>query len=355
MSGNSGEGGLAMVMEAVKASYSDLALSIPLVLAGILITGTLYYVILVRPQLEKPKLTAWLAYLFPREHYTGRSARIDIWIWLLNGLIFIPLFEISVALFGLAMGVSVYDILLGLGGERLQIADSLLILAAVQFLGFWFGQGFGQYVGHLAMHKIPLFWALHRAHHSAESSNLFTFLRSHPVEHFINGATRVAGAAFGIGLALYVTGGQLLPNAIQAIFWFNILYVLIGFRSVDHLHIPVRYGPPLDVLLGSPIMHQLHHSAELQHRDKNMGGAGYLFDWMFGTLYIPKSGETWRWGLNDEELAERNPHNTVRAFFIEPITTMGLEWRRLFSPRRKDIDMPVRSSVKGPSVSDEPA
>jgi sterol desaturase/sphingolipid hydroxylase (fatty acid hydroxylase superfamily) len=179
------------------------------------------------------------------------------------------------------------------------------------------------------MHKVPVLWALHRAHHSAESANLFTFLRSHPLEHFVNGATRVMGTAAGIGLALYITGAKLLPETTAAIFWYNIIYVLIGFRSVDHLHIPVSYGRFFDVVLGSPIMHQVHHSAEPQHRDVNMAGAGYLFDWMFGTLYVPKKGETWRWGLNDAELGENNPHNNLRGFFVEPMITMYVEARKL--------------------------
>lgn len=69
-------------------------------------------------------------------------------------------------------------------------------------------------------------------------------------------------------------------------------------------------------------MHQVHHSAELRHRDVNMGGSGYLYDWLFGTAYIPERGETWRWGLNDDELGERNPHLTLSEFYVEPLRRM---------------------------------
>jgi hypothetical protein len=47
-----------------------------------------------------------LVYLFPADMYANASARIDINIWLLNGLVFIPLFEIAVILAGLAIGLS---------------------------------------------------------------------------------------------------------------------------------------------------------------------------------------------------------------------------------------------------------
>lgn len=316
---------LDQVVGAIAESYSALLLSVPLVLAGILLTGTAYYLLVVRPVVRSQGWRAWLEYLFPQANYTSQSAKVDVQVWLLNGLIFIPVFEACVILAGLVAGFGVGETLVGWFGPASAIALPLWLVAAIQFLGFWLGQGIGQYSGHLALHKVPVLWALHRAHHSAESANLFTFLRSHPLEHFVNGATRVAGTALGLGVAVYATGGLLAPETLATIFWYNIIYVLIGFRSVDHLHIPVSYGRVLDVLIGSPVMHQVHHSAELRHRDVNMAGAGYLFDWLFGTLYIPARGEQWRWGLNEDELGDSNPHPSLWAFFSEPLTGMRKE------------------------------
>jgi sterol desaturase/sphingolipid hydroxylase (fatty acid hydroxylase superfamily) len=316
---------------AARDAYIALAWSVPLVIAGILLTGTLFYYLVVRPHTPQRGLKAWLGYLFPRENYTSNSAIVDAKIWLLNGLLFIPVFEACVVLAGVLAGVSFVDLYSGAFGPPGSSVPQVWLAVLIQFLGVWLGQGIGQYSGHLAMHKVPFLWALHRAHHSAETANLFTFLRSHPLEHFANGTTRVIGTAAGLGLAVYLTGGRLLPETIAAIFWYNIAYVLIGFRSVDHLHIPVSYGGILDVLIGSPIMHQVHHSAEDRHRDVNMAGAGYLFDWMFGTLYVPAKGEVWRWGLNGAELGAANPHQSVKAFMAEPIRNMGRELRRAFN------------------------
>ena len=322
-------------MHAVTEAYFALLVSVPLVLAGIALTGSAFYFAFVRRHVADRGVAGWLRYLFPRDNYTTTSAKIDIQVWLLNGLVFIPIFEACVIIAGLIAGVTFVGLLVQGFGPALRVSDSLPLLVAIQFLGFWLGQGIGQYSGHLAMHKIPVFWALHRAHHSAETANLFTFLRSHPLEHFVNGATRVVGTAAGTGLALYVTGAELLPATGATIFWYNVVYVLIGFRSVDHLHIPVSYGRFLDVVIGSPVMHQVHHSAEAQHRDVNMAGAGYLFDWMFGTLYVPKRGETWRWGLNDDELGADNPHQRLRDFFWEPLAQMRVEGRKLFDRRAR--------------------
>ena len=339
MDGNS----FQQVFAAIREAYWGLALSIPLVFAGILLTGSLFYFCVVRPKMEDRTLRGWLGYLFPREMYTSRSAIVDLKVWFLNGLLFIPLFEASVIIVGLAAGLGFVEVLESWFGPSPALTTNVIGIVAVQILGFWLGQGIGQYSGHLALHRVPVLWAVHRAHHSAESANLFAFLRSHPLEHFINGSTRVAGTAGGMAIALYLTGGKILPQTAATIFWYSIGYVLIGFRSVDHLHIPVSYGKVLDVVIGSPIMHQVHHSAEDHHRDVNMAGAGYLFDWMFGTLYIPAKGETWRWGLNEDELGEANPHNTLKGFFVEPLVTMRNElgalmpaWLRRKSNRHDD-------------------
>jgi sterol desaturase/sphingolipid hydroxylase (fatty acid hydroxylase superfamily) len=315
----------AQLLSALRGSYADFLLSIPMVIVGILITGSIFYLAIVRPQLPHRSLSGWIEYLFPREHYTTSSAKVDLWVWLINGLLVIPIYEVCVIAGGLLVGVSAYDVLAMMFGPGHGAVHAVWAAVLLQFFGFYFGIGLGQYLGHLAFHKVPVLWALHRAHHSAESPNLFAFLRSHPIEIFLNGATRVLGAAAGVGIALYFTGNKLLPGTTTAIVWYNIVYVLIGFRSLDHTHIPIRYGKLLDVLVGSPIMHEVHHSAELRHRDVNLAGAGYIYDWLFGTLYVPRKAETWRWGLNETELGARNPHMTVRSFFLEPLAAMSAQ------------------------------
>ncbi|MEY4761372.1 MAG: hypothetical protein RLZZ200_1228 [Pseudomonadota bacterium] len=325
---------LALARNAVQSAYSALALSIPLVALGIATTGSIYFLAAVRTKSGGGSWAAWLRYLFPREHYTSVSARVDILVWLVSGLVIIPVYEACVALSGLLLGGSVDALLTEAFGPAARTSWPVWCIVALQFLGFHFGFGAGQYGGHLAFHKVPALWALHRAHHSAESPNLFAFLRTHPLEIFLNGALRVLGGAIGVGLVGHITGTRLLPEASAAILAYNVFTVLTGFRSLDHSHIPVRYGKVLDVLIGSPIMHQVHHSAEPAHRDVNLAGAGYLYDWIFGTLYIPRRGEVWRWGLNEEERGDNNPHNSLAGFFIEPVRNMWRELGRPFNARR---------------------
>lgn len=93
------------VIAAIRGSYTDLLLSVPLVAVGILITGSIFYLMVVRPTLAERSLSGWIHYLVPREFYTSRSAKVDIGVWLINGLLVIPVYEVSVILAGLFVGV----------------------------------------------------------------------------------------------------------------------------------------------------------------------------------------------------------------------------------------------------------
>ena len=66
-------------------------------------------------------------------------------------------------------------------------------------------------------------------------------------------------------------------------------------------------------------MHQIHHSAESHMFNKNYGMTTHLYDWVFGTLYLPRRGEVFRWGLNDDEYGADNPYLTPREFYLKPV------------------------------------
>jgi sterol desaturase/sphingolipid hydroxylase (fatty acid hydroxylase superfamily) len=87
--------------------------------------------------------------------------------------------------------------------------------------------------------------------------------------------------------------------------------------QILHSELPLSLGP-LDYIFMSARMHQIHHSAEFRHRDKNFGGTLSVFDWIFGTAYRPAAGESFRRGLSDDELGERNPHRTLKAGAVYP-------------------------------------
>lgn len=334
---NAGTEMVERALGVVKGVYISELWAIPLVLAGFFTVGVFYYYVLVRPHLAPGADRSLLRYLFPKEHYVTRSARVDMWVYVVNSVFVAPFLAVLIVMLSAKFGVDVNKLIVRVLGPDLHLVRSLWAAVAVQSLCYYFGAGFAQYTGHLAYHKVPFMWALHRAHHSAESSNPFTFSRSHPIEIISQAIYRVVCGAAGLGLGIFLTGGTLRPETTTLLLVAGLFNVVAGFRSLDHTHIPVSYGKFLNVIWGGPVLHQIHHSAEEHQRDVNLAGAGYIYDWLFGTLYLPKKGETWRWGLNERELGENNPHNTLKDFLVEPIISMGRELAKLIPGSRRGV------------------
>lgn len=107
------------------------------------------------------------------------------------------------------------------------------------------------------------------------------------------------------------------------------VFVCLLFTDVldkfQHSHVRTTLGP-LNYIFPSGEMHQIHHSAELKHRDKNFGNGSALFDWIFGTIYIPKPDEVIRLGLSEDEIGAQNPHKRAIDIYTEPF---AYAWRVL--------------------------
>ena len=65
-------------MHAVTEAYFALLVSVPLVLAGVALTGSAFYFAFVRRHVAGRGVAGWLRYLFPWDNYTTASAKIDI-------------------------------------------------------------------------------------------------------------------------------------------------------------------------------------------------------------------------------------------------------------------------------------
>ena len=72
-------------------------------------------------------------------------------------------------------------------------------------------------------------------------------------------------------------------------------------------------------------MHQIHHSVDQKHRNKNMGLWLTVWDRMFGTLYIPEKKEELSFGL---EKGVKNPHDTLYNFFVSPLKNIALLFKK---------------------------
>jgi sterol desaturase/sphingolipid hydroxylase (fatty acid hydroxylase superfamily) len=124
------------------------------------------------------------------------------------------------------------------------------------------------WLNHFVRHKVRVLWLFHSVHHSQKELNLFTDDRDHVVDAILESLF-----AF-VPFFLFQ-----LPN-IYAVTVIG-LYLPIHNRFI-HSNLRMNLGW-LGWLITSPQFHRVHHSAELEHVDKNFGVHLALFDHLFGT------------------------------------------------------------------------
>lgn len=264
-----------------------------------------------------------IGYAFPKEIYSRPSTRVDLALMTMRMFFILPVLGFIATLF-LAMGIA-QMLVAHFGMPAISVRSGGLTLA-VQFAVAVLTGELGFYLFHRLSHQNRFFWTGHRPHHSAEQMTFLTGGRAHPLDDV--GFIFVAGLLIAAPLnavGLYFTGvtpHHLLPTL-------SLAYAMFGAVAdkFNHSHIPTSFGP-LNYLFISGHMHQIHHSAELRHRDKNFGGTLAVFDWIFGTLYIPKPGEVPRLGLSEDSLGKNNPHKSLKDCLLEPLFYLVAQFSR---------------------------
>jgi sterol desaturase/sphingolipid hydroxylase (fatty acid hydroxylase superfamily) len=254
-------------------------------------------------------------FLCPKEVYLHPSAWVDCKYYVVNSLVHMHL-KITALAFGFAglIGVSqsLGQLVESIAGPAprdmqptllVQIGYSLAIVAALDF---------AKWLAHYLQHKVPLLWEFHKVHHSAEVLMPLTNLRVHPVDAILENllAGIAAGTVVGVYGYWYASGVvEITIIGISAVYF---AAALVG--NLRHSHIPLSFGPVLSKVLCSPAMHQIHHSCEPRHIDKNFSVVFSLWDYLAGTIYIPRSAESFRLGIGEESVKFRS----VTALYFYP-------------------------------------
>ena len=176
---------------------------------------------------------------------------------------------------------------------------------------------FALWLMHYVYHKVPFLFDYHKVHHSAEVMTPITAARMHPVEEVTS--SLIAGIFIGFAFATseYVLGAA----AVQiTLFEVNIFLAVFYFSAfhLRHSHVWIRFPYWLQHILVCPAQHQIHHSIERKHWDKNMGFIFAFWDWAAGTLYAPKGKEEITFGLGTEE--DGGKWHSVRALYLLPFS-----------------------------------
>jgi sterol desaturase/sphingolipid hydroxylase (fatty acid hydroxylase superfamily) len=253
-------------------------------------------------------LGGFLRFCFPGAMWRHRSTWVDWQIIVMNQF-FARSFNVTWRVSGaLLAGMMLQGLIRAFGPSPQLLTWTPLTLVLYTIL-FGVADDLGYFIFHLASHRNRWLWAFHKVHHSAETLTVLANVRTHPVEYAVLGPVKAVTTAMVLAPALYLGTGQATMIDILGMNLMVVIWCVLG-TQLHHSHIWLSWGPALEHVLISPALHQIHHSSAPRHWNRNMGANLAVWDWMCGTLYVPREREELTFGLG-EGVAQPYPNGLV--------------------------------------------
>lgn len=274
--------------------------------------------------------------LFPRRILRHSSTTADFGYTLFNWFVYGGIFGMA----ALSYQFLTNGILHGLADVFGPVTPStlpMMVQRAGATLGLFLAYEFGYWLDHYLKHHVPFLWEFHKVHHSAEVLTPITTFRMHPLDTLVFSHILAVTAAVGNGVIAYAFGDRTYQYALSGTNIILVAFVHI-YVHLQHTHIWIAFRGMLGRVFLSPAHHQIHHSADPVHFNKNLGSCLAIWDWLFGTLYIPaKNREKLVFGV---EPAQADAH-TITGEFLRPFGRAFAVLFGRFTRRRPDEAAPT--------------
>ena len=163
-------------------------------------------------------------------------------------------------------GVRLFGRIEAVGGPWAVLAIGLL---GIDLLIYW---------AHRAQHAAPMLWRFHAVHHADTEMDISTALLHHPIAYL--------GMALTVGLVMYAAG---MPAWVFPVY--GLFEATVGPFQHVATPVPDRLERAVRWLLVTPGMHQVHHSTDPAHYDRNFANVLSVWDRLFGTLRVAPAAE----------------------------------------------------------------
>lgn len=303
----------------------------------ILLTALICAVIAYFRVVKERSIRDFFDFMFPTEILFHPSARADALFWVTKKLVGPFLFIPAGVTFVTAVGYGTNRLLGGLfhidtpliGGPAGPVT---IVLFTISML---LAYDISYYVYHYAQHRFPFLWELHKVHHSAQVMVGITKDRVHPLDDLMNRMWDgvIPGICFGMWTLIALDPVEV------TIFGINVYVVrnILMMDFVRHTHLKISFGPINNLVL-CPHWHQLHHSIDPRHYDKNFGLLFSFWDRLFGTLVVPAPQEDFQFGLIDRDVGD---YQSLFGLWILPLKKMWWQaqkpWRKLFGRGQDEL------------------
>jgi sterol desaturase/sphingolipid hydroxylase (fatty acid hydroxylase superfamily) len=263
-------------------------------------------------------LRGLFAFAFPLEILCHRSARADLFFWITRKIMmFILLMPVTISSVATIGYLTQAALTRCLSIERNPSEAAGPVTIVVFTFTMLLVYDLSYYFYHRMQHRFAILWELHKVHHSAEVMVGITKDRVHPLDEVMSRLWDglLPGIVYGVWLLVALDPVEL------TIFGINV-YVMRSILMMDlirHTHLKISFGPWLNRVILCPHYHQLHHSIDPRHYNKNFGLMLPVWDRMFGTLAVPTPNESFAFGLADEEHVE---YHSLFGLYVLPVRKM---------------------------------
>ncbi|HZP77377.1 MAG TPA: sterol desaturase family protein [Pseudolabrys sp.] len=251
--------------------------------------------------------------LFPKRITRSPSTVADIGYFLFNVFVYAGIFGVVAVSYQFLTNAVISGLVFTFGPVTPTTLPDIVsrpIITLVLFLAY----EFGYWVDHYLKHRVPVLWELHKVHHTAEVLTPLTTFRVHPLDTWIFGNILAVSIALANGVMHYAFGDTAYQYALSGTNILLIVFVHI-YVHLQHSHVWIAFRGLLGRVFLSPAHHQVHHSTNPVHFNKNLGSCLAVWDWLFGTLHVPaKEREKLTFGV---EPAYPDAH-TITGEFLKP-------------------------------------
>jgi sterol desaturase/sphingolipid hydroxylase (fatty acid hydroxylase superfamily) len=164
--------------------------------------------------------------------------------------------------------------------NALDIPGGWRLVLAFLLLDAW------MYAWHRLNHTLPFFWRFHKFHHGDTEMDVTTASRFHFAEIGFSSVLRIPVIALtGVSLS-------------ELVLYETVMFAVVQFHHAD-IGIPARVDRWLSLLIVTPDLHKVHHSAWQPETDSNYGSLFSFWDRWFGTRRLHPDPKRIRFGVDE--------------------------------------------------------
>ena len=209
--------------------------------------------------------------------------------WLDGFYMFFNFFLFSIAISGFYKLLEVSFSSIGITNKTLALINLSELSSAIQLIIFFILLDFVQWFTHSMLHRYRFLWRFHSVHHSVKEMGFAAHLRYHWMENIFYKPLKT--------FAVMLLGGFEPEQA------YIVHFIAISIGHLNHANVKITWGI-FKYVVNNPVMHLYHHAYVLpkeRRRGVNYGISLSLWDYIFGTAYVPEDSGTIEIGYKGDD------------------------------------------------------